>query len=100
LKALNSLVANNLEISLKLGGWILMIFDMIKVIQLIVHFFKGGNFKSICDAMENDPELLKDILEKDFKWAAVDLVDKQDEIKKWQETVELLSQQENLITCE
>jgi hypothetical protein len=50
--------------------------------------------------MENDPELLKDILEKDFKWAAVDLVDKQDEIKKWQETVELLSQQENLITCE
>lgn len=100
LKALNALVANNLEVSLKLGGWVLMIFDMIKVIQLIIHFFKSGNFKSICDIMENDPEKLKDILERDFKWAAVDLENTQKQIDEWEEQVMLFANQEELITCE
>jgi hypothetical protein len=100
LKTLNALVANNLEVSLKLGGWVLMIFDMIKVIQLIVYFFKSGNFKSICDIMDNDPERLKDILERDFKWAAVDLENTQKQIDEWEEQVMLFANQEELITCE
>ena len=100
LKALNSLVANNLEISFKLGGWILMIFDMIKVIQLAIHFFKGGNFKDMCDIMENDPELLKDILERDFKWAAVNLDNTQKKLDEWERVTELFITQEELITCE
>tara|TARA_A100001201_G_scaffold15389_2_gene18575 strand:+ start:1837 stop:3525 length:1689 start_codon:yes stop_codon:yes gene_type:complete len=100
LKALNGLVANNLEASLKLGGWILMIFDIIKVIQLIVHFFKSGNFKSICDIMDNDPERLKDILEKDFKWAAVDLEKTQADLDEWEKQIMLFANQEELITCE
>ena len=100
LKALNGLVANNLEISFKLGGWVLMIFDMIKVIQLIVQFFKNGEFRNLCDIMENDPERLKDILERDFKWAAVDLQETQDELKKWQEQVNAFANQEKIITCE
>lgn len=100
LKALNGLVANNLEISFKLGGWILMIFDTIKVVQLIVHFFQGGNFKNLCDVMENDPEKLKDILDRDFKWAAVDLEQTQKKLNDWEESVMLFASQEELITCE
>ena len=100
LKTLNALVANNLEISFKLGGWILMIFDIIKVVQLVVHSFKSGSFKSICDIMENDPERLKDILDRDFKWAAVDLEETQKKLDEWEKQLMIFSEQEDLITCE
>lgn len=63
-KSLNGLISNSLELSIKLGTWILMIFDIVKVVQVIVSLFQSGGLGNLCKDLEEDPEKINFLLEK------------------------------------
>ena len=63
-KSLNGLISGSLELSIKLGTWMLMIFDLVKVIQVIVSLVQSGGLKNICKDLEEDPEKVNFLLER------------------------------------
>lgn len=62
-KSLNAWVLGTMALSVKLGGYILMILDLIKLVQVIIYMIETGTI-NICEEKRNNPEELKKKLDK------------------------------------
>lgn len=87
-KSLNGLISGSLELSIKLGTWMLMIFDLVKVIQVIVSLVQSGGLKNICKDLEEDPEKVNFLLERYLDENDYNLAkDFQSELKRFDEMI-------------
>jgi hypothetical protein len=71
LKSLNTWVVGSLNFSVKLGGQILMVLDLIKMVNGIINISKainkkGLDFDGLCSLAEEDPEAAKELMNRWF----------------------------------
>lgn len=65
-KSLNSWVVGSIGLSIKISGYILMILDLIKVVQIIMQLsqMKNFNLSELCKMQKENPDKLREIFDK------------------------------------
>ncbi len=97
-KSLNSWVVGSIGLSMKIGGYILMLLDLIKLIQVIIHLVNNGwDIKRICEEQANDPEGFKDKLDRMlWNW---DTQATRDDIQAYREQLSTFNEEAESIGC-